>query len=238
LSFSVREEIASRIDAGDIRPGTKLPPEPQLATQLGVSRATLREALRSLEEDGFVTRTRGLGTFATHRPRARNNLDVNFGVTDAIRAAGMEPGTDELTVTTARASVDVARKLALQVGDRVVVIDRVRTANGRPVVYSRDILPLRLLEARPDAAKHIGRGSVYDFLETQLGITVQHGVASFKPEKADKQVSSRLRVIRGVLLLYLRQVDYDTEGRPVLYSHEHHLADAFEFTLVRRGPGG
>ena len=41
---------------------------------------------------------------------------------------------------------------------------------------------------------------------------------------------------RGVLL-YLRQVDYDLEGRPVLFSHEHHLADAFEFTLIRRGPG-
>ena len=98
LSFSVRDELAGRITSGAIPPGSRLPTEPQLAEDLGVSRATLREALRSLEEDGFVTRRRGAGTFATHRPRLRNNLDVNFGVTEAIRASGMDPGTAETNV--------------------------------------------------------------------------------------------------------------------------------------------
>jgi hypothetical protein len=60
-------------------------------------------------------------------------------------------------------------------------------------------------------------------------------VASFQPLKADRQVAAKLRVIRGALILYLRQVDYDEAGRPVLYSHEYHLAGAFDFTVVRRG---
>jgi len=237
LSFSVREELASRIASGAIEPGTKMPPEPELASELGVSRSTLREALRSLEEDGFVSRTRGLGTFATHRPRLRSNLDVNFGVTEAILSAGMEPGTTESSVSSARASTNVARRLALRAGDRVVVLDRVRTANGRPVVSSRDILPWAIFGEDENALGRLGIGSLYRFLHTELGITVQHGVASFQPAKADKQVASRLRVIRGALLLYLRQVDYDPRGRPVLCSDEYHLADAFEFTVVRRGPG-
>src|SRR5262249_22655663 len=67
LSFTVRDEIAARIASGRLPPGAKLPAEPELAEELGVSRATLREALRSLEEDGFVTRTRGAGTHATRR---------------------------------------------------------------------------------------------------------------------------------------------------------------------------
>ena len=68
LSFHVRDELVSRMSSGRIGPGTKLPPEPELAEELGVSRATLREALRSLEEDGLVTRTSGAGTYATRRP--------------------------------------------------------------------------------------------------------------------------------------------------------------------------
>src|SRR6266511_1021553 len=111
LWSSVREELAQRMATGKMPPGYQLPPEPELATDFGVSRATLREALRSLEEDGFLTRTRGAGTFVTHRPRLRNNLDVNFGVTDAIRAAGMEPGSEAIQVVERPASPEVARRL-------------------------------------------------------------------------------------------------------------------------------
>ena len=86
---TTRENLLAWIAKGKVRPGAQLPPEPQLAGELGVSRPTLREALRSLEDEGVVTRSRGSGTFLSHRPRLRNNLDVNFGVTDAIRQSGM-----------------------------------------------------------------------------------------------------------------------------------------------------
>jgi DNA-binding FadR family transcriptional regulator len=62
LSFKVRDELAARIASGRVAPGAKLPAEPELADELGVSRATRREALRSSEVGGFVTRTRGAGT--------------------------------------------------------------------------------------------------------------------------------------------------------------------------------
>src|SRR2546422_594336 len=81
---TTRENLLAWIAKGKVPPGAQLPPEPQLAGELGVSRPTLREALRSLEDEGLVTRSRGAGTFLSHRPRLRNNLDVNFGVSDAI----------------------------------------------------------------------------------------------------------------------------------------------------------
>src|SRR6185295_17178620 len=140
LSFSVRDELAWRITSGAIPPGSRLPTEPQLAEDLGVSRATLREALRSLEEDGFVTRRRGAGTFATHRPRLHNNLDVNFGVTEAIRASGMKPGTVDTKVVIAPASPQEADALDIGSGEPVVTIERVRTADERRVVFSRDVV--------------------------------------------------------------------------------------------------
>src|SRR5207249_5521311 len=145
LSFSVRDELAGRITPGAIPHGSRLPPEPQLASELGVSRATLREALRSLEEDGFVTRRRGAGTYAMHRPRLRNNLDINFGVTEAIRSAGMRPGTVDVKVRIAPASDDEAEALDLSTGEPVVVVDPVRTADERRVVFSRDIVARSLV---------------------------------------------------------------------------------------------
>jgi GntR family transcriptional regulator len=236
LSTAVRDLIADRISSGAIRPGSRLPPEPELAGELGVSRATLREALRSLEEDGSVHRLRGRGTFVTDRPRLRNNLDVNFGVTDAIRQAGLAPGTEALSVHEARASAEEARRLAIDPGDDLLVVERVRTANGRPIVFSRDIVPRSVIGERGGPLlAHLADGSIYELLDREFGIVVRHGLASFQPLKADRQVAAKLKIIRGALLLYLRQVDYDDAGRPVLYSHEYHLAGAFDFTVVRRG---
>jgi GntR family transcriptional regulator len=235
LSFSVRDELAGRITSGAIPPGSRLPPEPQLAEDFGVSRATLREALRSLEEDGFVTRRRGAGTFATHRPRLRNNLDVNFGVTEAIRASGMEPGTAETKVEIVPAGPSEAQALDLAVGDPVVTVERVRTADGRRVVFSRDVVSQALVGG--EALEGLDDGSVYDLLESSAHVAIQHGVVTVEPMTADRSLARKLKIPVGSLLLYLRQVDYDRSGDPVLLSHEYHLGDAFEFSVVRRGPG-
>jgi GntR family transcriptional regulator len=235
LSFRVRDDLLSRISSGRIPPGSKLPPEPALAEELGVSRPTLREALRSLEEDGFVTRTSGAGTYATHRPRLRNNLDVNFGVTEAIRASGMEPGTSQGSVHTDGATDEEATTLDLHPGDPVVRLERVRTADGDPVVLSVDVVSASRLAAAELTSMPLD-GSVYELFE-QHGAPVEHGVVTVEPAKADRALAKRLGVKSGALLMYMRQIDYGREGEPLLLSHEHHLAEAFEFTVVRRGPG-
>jgi GntR family transcriptional regulator len=233
--MSAKEDIALRIVAAPA--GSQLPPEPELAAELGVSRATLREALQSLAEEGLVRRTRGAGTFVAHRPRMVNNLDANFGVTDAIEGAGMSAGTSVGEIRVEAASADEAEHLDLEPGEDVVVVDRVRTADDRPVVLSRDIVPRRLFGEGPFPDGALRKGSLYEVLEADLGVVIHHGLATFRPIRADGHVATRLQVRRGTLLLYLRQVDFDEGGHPVVSSHEHHLADAFEFSVVRRGPG-
>lgn len=232
---AVRRDVVERILAAP--PRSQLPPEPELAAELGVSRATLREALRSLEEEGLLRRTRGAGTFIADRPKMANSLDANFGVTDAIRASGKLPGTKRAEVRIEAAWAEEAERLDVEPGEDLLVVDRVRTADGRPVVIARDILPLRVIGADPDVHERLRTGSVYEVLERDRGIVVHHGLATFRPIRADGHLASLLEVPRGTLLLYLRQVDFDESGRPVVSSHEHHLVDAFEFSVVRRGPG-
>jgi GntR family transcriptional regulator len=236
LRVSVRESLARLIAGGRWRPGERLPSEPKLAHDLGVSRATLRDALRSLEEDGFVTREHGAGTFVTFRPRLRNNLDVNFGVTQLIRAHGLEPGVSSFSVSVELPDVECAQDLAISPEEEVAVLERVRTADGEPVAFTRDFLPVATVGS-VDLLAGLGNESLYELLERELGIVIEHGVAWFRPLVASERIAELLGQSEGALLLFLHQVDYDVEGRPVLISHEYHLADAFDVAVVRRGPG-
>lgn len=237
LSRTLRDDLLDWVARSGLGPGARLPPEPALATELGVSRATLREALRSLQDEGLLVRARGAGTFLARRPRVRNNLDANFGVTDAIRASAMRAGSEPASIRTRRATSEERERLELRVDADVVEVQRVRTADGRAVVLSKDVLPAAIVDRRPEAMTRLGRGSIYGTLERELGVVIHHGVATFSPTKATGAIAGALGVRRGTLLLYLRQIDYDEAVRPVLASDEHHLADAFEFMVVRRGPG-
>jgi GntR family transcriptional regulator len=235
--MAVHKEMRARIESGEWRPGDRLPAEPELAQSLGVSRATLREALRMLADDGWLSRTRGAGTFVTHRPRLKNNLDSNFGVSTLIESVGMKPGTENLRTYAAPATNGEAQKLGIPPGSPVSVIERVRTADDEPVIFSRDVLPTSLLGGREEMLGELGQGTLYKLLEEEFGIVVMQGLATLKPMKADRWLAGQLRVPVGTLLLQLSQVDFDESGRAVLMSLEQHVSDAFEVSVVRRGPG-
>jgi GntR family transcriptional regulator len=233
---TVRLELSDRIVSDRLAVGTRLPSEPKLAAELGVSRATIRDALRALEQEGLVRRVKGSGTYVAH-PRVPNSIDMNFGVTEAIRQGGMRPGVEQARHWIEAVPASEAERLALAPGEDVLIIDRVRTADGRPVVVSRDVLPHALLQGREDVVDALLVGSVYEVLEKEFGITIQYGIANLWPVHAERSLAERLRVEQGDLLFYLWQIDYGENGDPVLSSHEYHLADAFAFSVVRRGPG-
>jgi GntR family transcriptional regulator len=185
-----------------------------------------------LEEEGFVSRRHGSGTYVTHRPALPNELGRNFGVSRMIASEGLEPGTVEESSGTEPAPRAVAEILGIEEGERVSALRRVRTADGRRVVDVTDWC--RVEHLAPEDLPTVG--SIYAAL-AERGLAVDHGVAHLTPRNADGEVAERLGVPSGTLLLTIDQVDRTADGIAVLVSREHHLADAFTFTLLRRGPG-
>jgi GntR family transcriptional regulator len=232
LRHSLAQELRARIRAGEWLPGERIPSEPELAASTNVSRSSMRAAITMLEEEGYVSRRHGSGTYVTHRPALPNELGRNFGVSRLIASEGLEPGTVEESWGTEPAPARVAAVLDVEEGEPVSVLRRVRTADGRRVVDVTDwcrtdhLAPEDLPEVR----------SIYAAL-AERGLTVDHGVANLTPLNAAGRVAERLDVPSGTLLLTIDQVDRTAEGIAVLVSREHHLADAFTFTLLRRGPG-
>lgn len=165
----VKQEIHNYIVSSGIKPGELIHPEGKLAELFGVSRGTLREAMRVLEEEGVILRRRGVGTVVCGGiSMIRSTLDVNEGVTEMIRGKGLTPGSREDRVDEIPADKKLAEKLKLRAGDPVISLTRVRTANTLPVTYTIDYLPKWLAPA--NLIQRIEEGSLYAYLEDELGV--------------------------------------------------------------------
>src|SRR5687768_3629120 len=140
LTDVAQQELRQAITGGAYRPGSQLPTEAELCQMLGVSRTVVREALRVLEDDGLVARRHGVGTFVRDHPILKN-LNFNFGITEMIKSAGLTSGTSHLAIQSETADQEKAEQLRVAPGTPLVTVERVRPADGRPVVYSLDTLP-------------------------------------------------------------------------------------------------
>ncbi len=234
LTDVVRNDLRRAILAGEFSIGSKLPNEEQLCERFNVSRVTIREAVRGLIEDGFVIRRQGSGTYVTRRPLLRNSLDVNFSYTEYLEGSGLRAGRRILGKRTMPADERIAETLGLTPGSTVAEIRRIRTADRRPAVYSVDVLPASIVDLVRD--REALRGSLYRLL-TAAGHSVDHGEAIVAPTVADRDTARFLDVVVGTPLQYLRQVDYDADGRPVMISDEWHVPTVIELHVYRRGPG-
>src|SRR5699024_109147 len=138
----VIEQIKNRIREGKLVPGEQLPSEVDFAKELGVSRNTLREALRILEEENVVTRRHGIGTFVNQKPTFTGGLEELFSITDLIEREGKKPGTEILHICNAVPRVDDIDSIQLEYNYRFFLVKRLRTVNGVPLVYCIDKMPL------------------------------------------------------------------------------------------------
>jgi GntR family transcriptional regulator len=237
LTQSCAEALAEAIELGTYRPGSRLPSEAELAEQLEVSRPTLRESLRLLEERGLIRRQHGRGTFVLER-RIQKDLNRNFGITSMIRAAGYTPSARGSVAVSDIATKDVAERLGLIVGVPLWRVERTRLADARPVLFSIDTFSQRLLTGDDLSAVISGKDqSVYSLFYKVRGIVIYRGEAELVPCKATGALREALETKQGAPLLCIKQVDYDQHGRAVLYSVEYHVADWVRFTLERMGPG-
>ncbi|HEX5807639.1 MAG TPA: GntR family transcriptional regulator [Anaerolineales bacterium] len=229
------QELRQAIVGGTFRPGSQLPTEAELCEVLGVSRTVVREALRVLEDDGFVVRRHGVGTFVRNQPILKN-LNVNFGITEMIESAGLKAGTSHLALQNETADQEKAEQLRVAIGTPLVTIERVRTADGRPVVFSIDTVTQALIQRAGFAPQRLLNESIYSLLQTSLGQIIDYGIARLLPVASPVHVAEKLQLPPDALALYISQTDYSSNDEPLIYSCEYHLPDAFDFVVWRRGP--
>lgn len=213
LYFQLARVLTTAIDAGRWRPGDRLPSEGEICTAYEVSRATVRQALLRLENEGLIQRVKGRGTFvadAHHRSWMVQSSEGFFH--DEADRVGLDVTSRILRAEIAPLPRWASRALGLDADGEGVVLERLRSLNGQAALYVTDYLLARY--ARAALSLRDRDGSLYDRLREQAGIEVHGGRRLIEATCASDGVAEALGVGPRTPLLLIESVSWSSRLEP------------------------
>ncbi|HHW01993.1 MAG TPA: GntR family transcriptional regulator [Thermoanaerobacterales bacterium] len=228
----VLKKIKDMILSGELREEQKFPSETALAREFGVSRSTLREALRILEEEGFIKRYHGVGTFVSRKPLIESGMEELISITKLIEKQGMKAGTKDISIVKTFPGEKEASIMKISADQEIYRVERVRTADDIPVVYCIDRIPVKFVNNKLEFKME----SLFDYLQKDLGIYISYAISDIVPVKADiAEVYKKLNLkSKSDVVLLLEQLHYDDKNNPIFYSSNYFSPDKIKFWIIRR----
>jgi GntR family transcriptional regulator len=207
--------IRAEIDAGVLRPGSRLAPERELCDRLGISRVTLRKALNHLVEEGLLSPSHGRGWYVAQAAQKKewpNNLE-SFSETAA--RMGLTSHSEVLTAEPSPASIDEAEQLAVAPGIPLFRLERVRFLGGVAIALDLTRIPLALVPGIEGT--DFSTRSLYSTLSA-AGVEPVRADSTIEAVKADARVAEHLGVEPGDPLLVMRQLASGADREPLFLS--------------------
>ncbi|WP_428965970.1 GntR family transcriptional regulator [Micromonospora fluostatini] len=223
----VRAELRHRVSA--LAPHSALPRERDLAEELGVSRTTLRQALRELLDTGVIYTIRGQGTFVSDTRIAKDTSLSGFS--EDMRARGLIPSSKTITTDAVVARDAVATELGLPEGSLLYRIERLRLADGAPMCLEEVHLPADLFPGL--LVEDLG-GGLYETMKDRYNIQVtvaQQMIAAVVPTSRQCDL---LEIPAAAALLEVRRLGYDGRGRAIERAVSYYRGDRYHFSLTAR----
>jgi GntR family transcriptional regulator len=235
LYLEVIDVLMKDIQEGKYAPGARLPSEEQLAREMGISRVSLREALRVLAEDGILFRRHGSGTYVRDQKATPvQDLSTILSISTMFKKAGLEHQVIRADHRKIPAARKVAEKLALHPGEEVWEVERLRGIAGKPALYSFDYFPAALVPPGEERRIREYLFATYYFLSEVCRQKIDQGKCNLKPVLADEKLQEIMKLPRHTPLMYIEIVDLNPEQKPVSYAREYYRADFFDFQVNRR----
>ncbi len=214
-------------------PGERLLTEPVLAKQLHVSRATLREAMRTFETQGLIYRHQGSGTFVIHPSQV---IDTGIEVLESIetisKRIGLQVSMSDFRFIHCAATEEYSLALGVNKDDPVLCVSRTLQAEGRPVAFLIDILPGDQIASAE--IENGFTGSILDLLLKRGSPSLTSSRCEINAVQAEQDIAKALKIQRGDVLLRFIAYLYSTDGRVVDYSYSYFLPGYFNFHIIRR----
>jgi GntR family transcriptional regulator len=235
LYMQIVKELESRIENGLYENGARLSSEPDLAEEFGVSRGTLREALGILEQDGYLIREHGKGSFIRTKNKVFAGIERLEALTETIRNAGYEAEDKVLEIREEVLSKSECKMLGLEAGVKGFIVESIRKANGIPVIYCYDVIPEFVVKG---SMKKMNERKNYecmtDYLKNATGYPPSEYDSTLTAVLAEEPLTELLEVKDKAPLIKLSGVILAYDGKPINYGVQYFNGDAYQFRLVRK----
>lgn len=235
LYTQLKDALVGEIQAGRFRPHDRIPSERELSTQFRVSRMTARQALLDLVREGALYTRVGKGTFVA-QPKIDQPLRSLTGFSQDMQARNNRPGSRVLEARTVPATAEVAAALRLLPGNEVILLHRLRLADGEPLAVETAYLPLALC---PSLLTHdFASESLYAVLTDAYGFTLTHAEQTLEAALAGPRELDLLKLTPPAAVQHIQRLTFRQDGIPVEYVLSTYRGDRYKFrSILQTGAG-
>ena len=226
LYHQAARALEEAIEDGRLPRGSKLDSELDLAELLGISRPTMRAAIKQLVDKGLLMRRRGIGTIVAPKPVSR--AIALTSLYDDLKAAGREPQTRVLALEEIPCPPDVAEQLGLEPNALVLRFDRLRLADADPIAFMRNVVPAGLLDIKKEDLEQTG---LYELFRKNR-ITPHVATQRVTARRAGSNEAELLETEPGDPVLTVTRIAYDTDGRPIEYGSHCYPGESYWLEMM------
>jgi GntR family transcriptional regulator len=228
LYLQIMEHFLSRIESGEWAEGAMIPTEAELCREYGVSKITVREAIKILVKAGKLHRTPGKGTFV-EKPKLEQKLNRFFSFTRWARQHGLNPASRLLRVETQEADKHIARHLGVAARAPVTRIERLRLGNEEPLMFetiwvSGTLCPNLHLQ-------DLSNVPLNDIIVSAYKVPLVRATEAIEPSQAPEHIARLLGVEPGSLLLMVEHTAFTRDARIVYFVTSYYRGDRVRFTI-------
>jgi GntR family transcriptional regulator len=233
LYYQLLQIIRESIENGERKPGDSLPTEMEMMHTYKLSRATVRQAVLQLVNEGYLRRIKSKGTFVNLVPEKSRFIGTLKGFAQEMRRKGIAFSTKVLDCRVIPAPHKVSQKLQIASDDPVFFLKRLRFVQEEPVLIAEGYMPAQLCPGIEE--EDFEQQSFYDVLERKYGIVLHHGYREFEPVMPQNTEEVKLlKVSQKSPVLYIESVVYTAESMPVEYV-EIRIKGKFSVDLAQTG---
>lgn len=231
---SIWHELLLDMKKGRFKDHDLLPPEIELANDLGISRTQLRDGLAILEQNGFITRRRGVGAVINrHIVNIKTRIDLELEFLDMVEQAGYVPGVKTLGNRIITGKKDIAEKLGVSPASMILTIEKVITADGKPAIFCTDHIAFEKIK-RFDYSDEELSLPIFHFIENYCQTQIYMDITEIMPVNADARLSEIFNIPEGEALLYLDEIAYNDRNEIILYSKEYYVNGILNHYVLRK----